>query len=221
MFGWSSRAAVRASRLNRSSIPSWNARCGQHRLDGDLAIEPQVVGEIHDGHAAASDLAADLVFAGGERPQLGEKLYGVTARKRHGNGATARPAKPVLGEDRRATSWTGDSRSHDTRETRWDFSLARGQLSESAPISVVATGSESTRLAARVDRHLRRRVSLRLSGLPSPLLRPQRDRRIHRRRPTRRNVARCARDDHQQRRRAENARHIPRHDPIHEIAHHP
>jgi hypothetical protein len=36
---------------------------GEHHLDGDLAIEVQVVGEEDSGHAAASELALDVVFA--------------------------------------------------------------------------------------------------------------------------------------------------------------
>jgi hypothetical protein len=79
----------------------------QHGLDGHLAIQAQVVGEVHDGHAAASDLAADLVLAGGERSDLGEKLGGAlggaggerTAERRRLRGA-ARSAEPVFSVDR-------------------------------------------------------------------------------------------------------------------------
>ena len=34
---------------------------GREDLDGDLALEPAIAGEVHDAHAAAPDLAIQLV----------------------------------------------------------------------------------------------------------------------------------------------------------------
>ena len=82
----------------------------QHDLDRDPAVQSQVVGEVDDGHAAAADLAADLVLAGGECAELGEELPGALAgeggRARVGQRrrvwSAARSAEPVFGIDRRS-----------------------------------------------------------------------------------------------------------------------
>jgi hypothetical protein len=42
---------------------------GKERLDRDLAVERQVVGQEHDRHAAAPDLTGDVVFADRRRSQ--------------------------------------------------------------------------------------------------------------------------------------------------------
>src|SRR4051812_26268103 len=48
----------------------------QHGLDGDLAIEGDVVGEVYRRHAAASQLPEDLVIAGRGFLEEGQERVG-------------------------------------------------------------------------------------------------------------------------------------------------
>ena len=61
------RQPPRGSRLAQKPLADDRrptARCGGKRLDRDAAIELQVAREIHDAHAAAADLALELILAG-------------------------------------------------------------------------------------------------------------------------------------------------------------
>ena len=59
MCGWDSRAAVWASRVNRSPDVLLEGELGRQHLDRDAALEPLVAGAIDHAHAAAADLAFD------------------------------------------------------------------------------------------------------------------------------------------------------------------
>ena len=64
MFGWFRLAAAWASRRKRSTNVGSRAKLGREHLDRDVAVELPVAGEVHVGHAAARDLADDLVAVG-------------------------------------------------------------------------------------------------------------------------------------------------------------
>ena len=96
----------------------------QHDFDGHLAVEPQVVREVHGGHATASELAADLVLAHRGRAQNGHEPRAVrvrlTAVGRPGrfdsrcgsSGGAACATEPVLGEDRGPALEAGECGGH-------------------------------------------------------------------------------------------------------------
>ena len=107
MFGWSSRAAVRASRRKRSRPSRDSAALGRQHLDRDLAVERELAGQVDRAHAAAPEQALDPVlesdrrFEGGaqrilDRPGLGGQRRGALraeARAGLGHGVTRRAAQ--------------------------------------------------------------------------------------------------------------------------------
>ena len=65
MFGWLSEPATRDSRRKRcanAGSEAWNAA---ELLERDEAVEVGLAGEVDHGHAAAPDLAEDLVSPDG------------------------------------------------------------------------------------------------------------------------------------------------------------
>ncbi len=64
MLGWERRAAVRASRRNRSRSSGRAASVGREELDGDRAVERDVAGQVDDAHPAASQLPIERVASG-------------------------------------------------------------------------------------------------------------------------------------------------------------
>ena len=62
MFGWLSRAAARISRRKRSSAPGRSSRCLPTTLSTSGAVHELVPGQVDDAHAAAAQLADDLVL---------------------------------------------------------------------------------------------------------------------------------------------------------------
>ena len=60
---WTILAAARASRSKRAFWSGSAAVCGQHDLEGDVAVEEGVVGLVDDAHGAAAEDADDVVFA--------------------------------------------------------------------------------------------------------------------------------------------------------------
>ena len=65
MFGWLSEPATRDSRRKRCAndgSEAWNA---PELLERDEAVEVGLAGEVDHRHAAATDLAQDLVAADG------------------------------------------------------------------------------------------------------------------------------------------------------------
>ena len=63
MPGWSSRATASASFWNRRSSSSPASSAGPDHLEGDGPVEADLPGLVDDAHAAAAQLAADLVVA--------------------------------------------------------------------------------------------------------------------------------------------------------------
>ena len=63
MCGCWSRAVVLIS-VRKRSAPSAAPRSGCEDLDGDVAIVPQVVGEVDGRHAAGAELAIDAIAIG-------------------------------------------------------------------------------------------------------------------------------------------------------------
>ena len=74
---------------------------GQH-LDRDLAVERDVVGQVDEPHAAASEHAPDLVLPECDLLQIGEQLCLDSLR----NGRTTSAAITVPGEHGRAAGGT-------------------------------------------------------------------------------------------------------------------
>ena len=73
MFGWLSADAARASCSKRRTRSASPVNCGGQQLEGDLAAEPRVVGQVHLTHAARGQHVHDLVVADdlpGHRPRL-------------------------------------------------------------------------------------------------------------------------------------------------------
>src|SRR6185437_15914613 len=107
----------RRARLGEEAVPHPLAigEAREHHLDGDAAVELEVVREEHGGHAAAAELALDLVLAQRRAPELLEELHPriepcALAADQRGTGdrVAARAAEPVARRDGRATAWTGD-----------------------------------------------------------------------------------------------------------------
>ena len=61
MFGWSIEAASSDSRRKRSRNDSSSARLGSEQLEGDLPLEPQILGQVHDAHATEAQQRLDPV----------------------------------------------------------------------------------------------------------------------------------------------------------------
>ena len=62
MFGWLSQPAMRDSRRKRSAKAGSRALKPLELLERDEPLQVALAGEVHDGHAAAAQLADDVVF---------------------------------------------------------------------------------------------------------------------------------------------------------------
>ena len=65
MFGWLSEPATRDSRRKRCANDGSDAWNAAELLERDEAVEVGLAREVDHGHAAAADLAEDLVAADG------------------------------------------------------------------------------------------------------------------------------------------------------------
>ena len=81
MCGWVSCAVTRISRRKRSG-PSMAASSGLQDLDGDLAMVPEIVGEIDRGHSPAAQLPLNAVAVGegGLERHYGIRKVGIQKR---------------------------------------------------------------------------------------------------------------------------------------------
>ena len=61
MLGCCKRATASASVRKRASSVGAGVAAGQDHLEGDDAVEPELAGLVDDAHAAAAQLAQDLV----------------------------------------------------------------------------------------------------------------------------------------------------------------
>ena len=61
MFGWSIDAASSDSRRKRSRNDSSSARLGSEQLERDPPLEPQILGQVDDAHAAPAQQRLDPV----------------------------------------------------------------------------------------------------------------------------------------------------------------
>src|SRR5438034_436323 len=68
---------------------------GRQHLDGDLAVEPDVVRQVHETHASATQDAEDVVLAEGGFLEVAEEL-GI---HRFGDGHAAGPAETVANHE--------------------------------------------------------------------------------------------------------------------------
>ena len=91
MLGCESCAAVSASRRNRDRMSARNDSSGGRHLDGDGPLEPAVARQIHDPHAAASDLTVELERRRQHLLDAREKLSVGGRRHRIGHSQTLTP----------------------------------------------------------------------------------------------------------------------------------
>ena len=109
MFWCDSAPAVRASRRKRSRTIGVVGEVRRQRLDRDAAVEAKVAREVDDAHAAAADLALQLVLSG-ERVGEPREVVGLCGRQgcRHGADAiTGRLASRSRSVSRIHYIWTG------------------------------------------------------------------------------------------------------------------
>jgi hypothetical protein len=165
MFGWLSDAEVRALAPEAFDQVRGVAEILRDDLDRHLAVERDLVRQVHGGHAAAAQFAVDLVFAQRHGAQECELVQGGDrggVDRRHGNSdkGLREPGNVQAGTGIRKT-WTGDASAR-------EVDLLVRPVTERLLLRLPTTAQDAAR-------HLRHHVSRRVH---QPQVAPQHHRTV-------------------------------------------